>query len=334
MDGVVPAGLRRRSPTGCRGRAVRPSRCCSAPCGSCARSDGSAAGRRRRTPSRRRPAGASRRCGRCRSSTIRRGASWRPPSGGRTRTRRRRRRGRARRAGASSSEVVTRLATGAVASARTTRGSLATFSRADGVRARLPSASRGLGEHLAAGACEKLGAHPEHELRVVARTHLDRGVVQPARPVIRPRPHPEPVAADRLEAQLGAPAVGARRDRVHRMPRLAVPRDRSAAARRRARRGPRGRPSPRRAPPRRRRPWPASGSPAAGARGGGSGCGRAPRIPRSCRRGRGALPRFDRIASGRPGDRRWGTCFVPRAGVTVRGLYPEIGPLGRTLQAA
>ena len=60
------------------------------------RSGGSGAGRRRRSPSRRRPAAAGRRCGRCpeRQEPVA-GSRRRPPSGGRTRTRRRDRRARA-----------------------------------------------------------------------------------------------------------------------------------------------------------------------------------------------------------------------------------------------
>ena len=68
----------RRCPTGCRRRRARPRRCCCGPCGGRRRSDGSAGGRARRSPGRRRSRGdRSRRQGsRVRSagrSTVERG---------------------------------------------------------------------------------------------------------------------------------------------------------------------------------------------------------------------------------------------------------------------
>ena len=74
-----------RSPTGCRRRRASPSRRCSGPCGSCARSGGSAAGRGRRSRARRSAAAAR---GRRRS---------RPTSAGRARTTSRSGRARGRR---------------------------------------------------------------------------------------------------------------------------------------------------------------------------------------------------------------------------------------------
>ena len=63
---------RSRSPRGSRDRRRRRSARCSAPCGCCGRSDGSAAGRARRSPSRRRRRGAPRRRGTCRGGPARR----------------------------------------------------------------------------------------------------------------------------------------------------------------------------------------------------------------------------------------------------------------------
>ena len=225
VDRVVAALGASRSPTASRRRPARGSGCCSGPCGWSCRSGGSAAGRRRRSPSRRPRAAAPWRSGTCPDrSTPSLGPARRPRSAGRTRTSCRRAPARGRPTAASGRCAVTKSRSGCSARVARTSGASAAASRAGTGRERVAQRGRGVEQRAAAGRrsgrrggpLEHPGALLEHQLDVDAGRDLDLGVVVPGGDRVAPRLDREVQRPSLVGRDLGRPAVGARRARRHR----------------------------------------------------------------------------------------------------------------------
>ena len=198
-----PGGPRRgrprasRSPTARRHRPGRRRGCCCGPCGRSCRWGGSAAGRPRRSPSRRSRAAARRPCGRCRAAargvpSDRGKNSYQEPNSARSRST----------SSGSGRDAVTSSRSGCRPSTASTSGVSAAASRAATGASRRAGLRRGEQHrrgrpfgHAGRRPLVQLGALLQDQFRVDARRDLDAARVAPGGHRVAPGLHPvRPVA--------------------------------------------------------------------------------------------------------------------------------------------